>query len=105
AGCLRCHTVDGAPHVGPTFAGLFGSRVPLTTGETVIADEAYLTESMMDPERKIHMGFAPVMPSYRGVLLAPDLAAIVAYLRALADRSPAHPVAPPPQGPLGVHAP
>ncbi len=24
-GCLRCHTVDGAPHIGPTWAGAFGT--------------------------------------------------------------------------------
>ena len=48
-GCLRCHTLDGTPHLGPTWAGLYGSRVPLDDGGQVVADEAYLTESMMDP--------------------------------------------------------
>ena len=28
AGCLRCHTVDGTPHIGPTWAGLYGGRGP-----------------------------------------------------------------------------
>jgi len=71
-GCLRCHTVDGAPHIGPTFAGMFGSQVRLATGQRVVADAAYVTESMMDPEVKIHAGFLPVMPSYRGILQAGD---------------------------------
>ena len=48
-GCLRCHTADGAPHIGSTWARLFGSEVPLADGRTVIADEAYLTRSMMIP--------------------------------------------------------
>ena len=30
-GCLRCHTLDGTPHLGPTWAGLYGARVPLST--------------------------------------------------------------------------
>ena len=33
-GCLRCHTLDGQPHIGPTWAGLYGSQVPLQGGET-----------------------------------------------------------------------
>ena len=85
-GCLRCHTVDGTPHLGPTWKGLYGRRVHLTTGQTVIADEAYLTESMMDPMTKLVAGYQPVMPSYLGRLSGPDAAAIVEYIRAL--RSP-----------------
>ena len=88
-GCLRCHTVDGTPHVGPTWAGLYRSIVPLEGGGQVIADEAYLTESMMAPAVKIHRGFAPTMPSYAGLLAAGDAAAIVEYIRALANRAPA----------------
>ena len=69
-GCLRCHTLDGTPHIGPTWAGLYGSLVPLDGGATVIADEAYLTESMMDPLAKIHRGFPPVMPTLPGAARA-----------------------------------
>jgi cytochrome c oxidase subunit II len=84
-GCLRCHTTDGAPHIGPTFARLFGSEVTLQTTETIIADEAYLTESIMDPGARITLGFPPVMPSYQGLLSAGETAAIVEYIRSLRD--------------------
>jgi cytochrome c oxidase subunit 2 len=96
-GCLRCHTVDGAPHLGPTWAGLYGSDVPLADGSHVRADPAYLTESMMDPERRIRRGFAPIMPTYRGLLQGGDVAAIVEYIKSI----PAHPrlESPPPNGP------
>jgi cytochrome c oxidase subunit 2 len=82
-GCLRCHTVDGTFHLGPTWRGLYGSRVPLVGGEVVIADDAYLTESMMDPLVKIHAGYAPIMPTFQGQLTAPETAAIVEYIRSL----------------------
>jgi cytochrome c oxidase subunit 2 len=82
-GCLRCHTVDGTPHLGPTWLGLYASRVPLTDGTFVTADEAYLTESMMDPNAKLVTGFVPTMPSYFGQLTAPETAAIVEYIRSL----------------------
>jgi cytochrome c oxidase subunit 2 len=87
AGCLRCHTVDGTPHIGPTWAGLFGARIQLEGGTDVIADEAYLTSSMMDPAAQLHLGFPAVMPSYQGLLTAPQVGALVEYIRTLRDVS------------------
>jgi cytochrome c oxidase subunit 2 len=107
-GCLRCHTLDGTPHIGPTWAGLYGAEVPLEGGGTVVADEAYLTESIMDPKVKIHRGYPAVMPSYLGRLQAPDTAAIVELIKSLkgavaGPRSPlpAAPLPPLPGPPLG----
>jgi len=101
-GCLRCHTVDGTSHLGPTFAGLYGSTIPLADSTVVVADEAYLTESMMDPERKLHAGFPPIMPTYRGLLAGPEIAAIVEFIRSLPARPPGSPlpVAPLPPAPI-----
>lgn len=82
-GCLRCHTVDGTPHLGPTWRGLYRSTVRLADGTHVTADDAYLTESMMDPGVKLVAACAPVMPSYLGLLSGPDAAAIVEYIRSL----------------------
>jgi cytochrome c oxidase subunit 2 len=87
-GCLRCHSIDGTPFIGPTWTGLFGSRVPLTTGTTVLADEAYLTESMMDPMAKIVAGFTPVMPSYQGRMDPAQTAAIVEFMKTLKFSGP-----------------
>jgi cytochrome c oxidase subunit 2 len=85
-GCFKCHSVDGSAHIGPTWLDLYQRRERLASGETVVADEAYLTESMMEPMAKIVAGFQPVMPSFQGQLTAPEAAAIVEYIRAL--RSP-----------------
>ncbi|MGE0871873.1 MAG: c-type cytochrome [Kofleriaceae bacterium] len=85
-GCLRCHTVDGTPHLGPSWARLYGSTIVLQSGERIRVDEAYLTESMMDPLARVHAGFAPIMPTYRGLLAGGDIAALVEYIRSLADR-------------------
>jgi cytochrome c oxidase subunit II len=82
-GCMRCHTADGTPHIGPTWAGLYMATVPLEGGGTVIADDAYLTESMMDPMAKLHRGYQPVMPSFLGRLRPADVAAILEYIRSL----------------------
>lgn len=83
SGCLRCHTLDGSPHLGPTWAGLYRAMVPLADGTEVVADEAYLTESIMDPTAKMHRGYPPLMPSYLGKLGAGDVAAIVELIKSL----------------------
>ena len=44
--------VDGTPHIGPTLLDLYHRNETLENGQTVVADEAYLTESMMDPRGK-----------------------------------------------------
>jgi len=82
-GCFRCHTVDGTPHLGPSWKDLYGSTIPLAGGGTVLADDAYLTESMMDPEAKLHAGYPALMPTFLGRLSGPEAAAIVEYIRSL----------------------
>ena len=64
-GCLACHSIDGTELTGPTWRGLFGSEAELADGSTVAADEAYLTESILDPGAKVVLGFLPgIMPQY-----------------------------------------
>ncbi len=87
-GCLRCHTIDGTPFIGPTWAGLYDSKVPLEGGGEIVADEAYITESMMDPGFRIHRGFPPVMPSYVGRIRPPETAAIIELIKSLRDVRP-----------------
>ncbi|MEO6950834.1 MAG: cytochrome c oxidase subunit II [Polyangia bacterium] len=97
-GCLRCHTLDGTPHIGPTWAGVYGTQVPLADGTHVLADGEYLTESMMDPMVHIRAGFQPVMPSYLGRLQPAETAAIVELIKSLRDvQAPSPGVVPPSQ--------
>jgi cytochrome c oxidase subunit 2 len=87
-GCLRCHTLDGTPHLGPTWAGLYGREVEIDGGGRVVADAAYLTESMMDPAVKIVRGYSNLMPSYLGKLGAGEVAALVELIKSLRDVQP-----------------
>ena len=82
-GCLKCHSLTGEPHIGPTWLDLYHRRETLETGETIVADEGYLTDSMIDPRAKIVKGFKPVMPTYRGKLTAPEAAALVEFIKSL----------------------
>lgn len=80
-GCTACHSTDGTQRAGPTFKGLYGSKRPLTNGMTVVADDAYLIESIEKPDAKVVKGFEPVMPPLP--LTPADERAIVAYLKTL----------------------
>jgi cytochrome c oxidase subunit II len=81
-GCAACHSVNGAQGIGPTWFGLFGHEVLFTDGTTVIADEAYLAESIHDPQAKIVDGFeTQLMPSYG--FTDEQIADIVAYIKTL----------------------
>ena len=87
-GCLRCHSVNDAvygteQHIGPTWVDLYQRPTKLDNGTEIIADEAYLTESMMDPNAKIVAGYTAVMPSYQGKLSGPETAAVVEYIKSL----------------------
>ena len=83
-GCLGCHAVDGVAKVGPSFKGLFGSRVTVVSAgkeRTVAADEAYIRTSVLDPNADVAKGFGAVMPKI--AVTDDEMKAIIAYLETL----------------------
>ena len=82
-GCFGCHTVDGSRHIGPTWRDLYGKVERLEGGKTVQVDEAYLTRSMMDPRAEVVAGYQAVMPTFQGRVPAPEVAAIVEFIKSL----------------------
>ena len=82
-GCLKCHSVDGSRHIGPTWVDLYLREERLKDGKSVLADEAYLTKSMMDPAADIVAGFQNVMPTFQGKITPPEVAAVVEYIKSL----------------------
>jgi cytochrome c oxidase subunit 2 len=83
SGCLGCHALEGKVKVGPNFEKVFGRKVLLADGTSVIADEEYLRESILDPKAKVVKGYPAVMPTFKGTLSPDDLTAVIAYLRSL----------------------
>lgn len=82
-GCNACHSLDGSKVVGPSFKGIFGHSVELQDGSTVDVDENYIRQSILEPQAQIVKGFAPVMPSFKGILSDEDVTALVAYIKTL----------------------
>jgi cytochrome c oxidase subunit II len=81
-GCGTCHRADGSGQ-GPALQGLFGKAVTLATGETIVADEAYLRESILHPQAKIVVGYQPVMPTFQGLVSEEDVMRLIAYVKSL----------------------
>ena len=81
--CLACHSVDGSQMVGPTWKGLYGHEVELEDGSTVVADEAYLRESITDPLVKMVKGYPPSMPPFGATLTEEQMADIIEYIKSL----------------------
>lgn len=84
-GCLACHTIDGTTSTGSTWKGVAGSTRPLVSGEQVVADHAYLFNSIVDPPSQVVSGFEAVMPTtYSEQLSEQDINDLVEYIKSLA---------------------
>jgi cytochrome c oxidase subunit 2 len=89
-GCGGCHQTGLAAGGGtvraPSLNGLYLSPVPLADGSTVIADDRYLHDAIVHPADQVVASYAPVMPSFAGVIGEEDLMKIIAYIKSLPPR-------------------
>ncbi len=85
-GCISCHSIDGTPSVGPTFKGMFGKKeTVINTGKerSVVVDEAFIRQTLLNPELDRVKGYPPIMPSQQGQLTNKEIDRIVAYIKNL----------------------
>ncbi|HYZ86336.1 MAG TPA: cytochrome c oxidase subunit II [Bryobacteraceae bacterium] len=85
-GCSSCHVLDG-PGRCPNLRNVYGSRVQLQGGQTVVADDAYIRESILNPSAKIVAGYQNIMTSYQGQLNEQNILQLIAYIRSLSSAS------------------
>jgi cytochrome c oxidase subunit 2 len=86
-GCLSCHSLDGSRLVGPTWQGLFGSETTFQDGATAVADEAYLRNSILNPNAQVVQGYpANVMPQDYGERLTEEqINGLIEYIKSLSE--------------------
>jgi cytochrome c oxidase subunit 2 len=84
-GCYTCHRSD-APGRGPVLEGLYGSTVLLQTGQKIIADDAYIRESILSPSAKVVAGFRTRMPTFQGQVTEEQLLQLIAYIKSLGPK-------------------
>jgi cytochrome c oxidase subunit 2 len=85
-GCASCHGDNGQGGRGPALTGLLGKPVQLDNGSTGTADEAYIRESILNPQAKIVAGYGPIMPTFAGQLSEEQLLQLVSFVKSLSPQ-------------------
>ena len=80
--CKTCHSIDGSAGVGPSWLGIWNQPQQHVDGSSIVADSAYIHQSIVAPQAHIVAGFANGnMPSYEGQLDDVQIEGITAYIR------------------------
>ena len=75
--------MDGSRLVGPSWKGLYESNREFTDGSSVVGDDNYIRESIVNPKAKIVAGYADQMPTYAGQLSDEQINALIEYIKTL----------------------
>jgi cytochrome c oxidase subunit II len=88
-GCSTCHLLDQQGR-GPNLRGLYNKPVYLRDGRIVIADDAYIRESILDPNAKIVASFEPdIMPVFKDQISEEGIIQLIAFIKSLTPNTPA----------------
>jgi len=82
--CSTCHT-DASQGRGPSLKGTYGHQVALQGGQTATMDDAYIRESILEPQAKVVAGYQPIMPTFQGLVTEEQLLQLIAYVKSLGD--------------------
>jgi len=80
--CDNCHGKEDNLHA-PSLYGIYGKRRVFADGTSLIADNEYLRESIVQPYNHITAGYGQTMPAYQNQLSEVDLINLVAYIKSL----------------------
>jgi len=83
-GCSGCHGANATVRA-PGLEGLFGKPVPLKDGRSMIADERFIRDSILLPNRDVPAGYEATMPSFRGQIDEEELLEIVEYIKSIGN--------------------
>jgi cytochrome c oxidase subunit 2 len=88
-GCVTCHVTDNQGRC-PSLQNVFGHPVELEDGRTVLADEGYVRESILNPNAKIVKGYKrDIMPVFQGQISEEGLLQLIVYVKSLSTNTPA----------------
>lgn len=82
-GCQGCHSIDGSAGQGPTWLGLYNSRVTLEGGQVVTVDDAYLFKSIKEPAAQVVRSYSAMNPAITANLTDEQIDALIAYIKTL----------------------
>ncbi len=89
-GCAGCHGeggVGGSPETtgvaAPALSGLYGRSVKLQTGATVTADDKFIRDCILTPDKTPVAGYPQIMPSFSGQISEEKVLRLIAYIKSL----------------------
>jgi cytochrome c oxidase subunit 2 len=80
--CSTCHKPDRTGR-GPSLVGIAGQTIALGDGRSVVADDTYLRESILNSQAKVVQGYQPIMPVFQGLMTEEQVLQLVAYVKSL----------------------
>jgi cytochrome c oxidase subunit 2 len=80
--CSTCHKPDRTGR-GPSLVGVAGQTIALGDGRSVVADDTYLRESILNSQTKVVQGYQPIMPVFQGLMTEEQVLQLVAYIKSL----------------------
>jgi cytochrome c oxidase subunit II len=81
-GCITCHSGESGSR-GPDLKGIYGTPQKLVDGRSVVVNDDYIRESVLNPQAKLVAGYGPIMPTFSGQISEEGLMQIVAYVKSL----------------------
>lgn len=89
-GCASCHLLDEQGDC-PVLRNVYANPVQLDDGRGVMADDAYIRESILNPNAKIVANYKrDVMPAFQGQVSEEGLMQLIAYIKSLSKRPQAN---------------
>lgn len=81
-GCSGCHSPLSTVR-SPLLTGIYRHPVALSDGTTVVADDQYLHDSILLPNKQITAGYEPKMPTFQGQISEEEIMQLIAYIKSL----------------------
>jgi cytochrome c oxidase subunit 2 len=81
-GCSGCHSPNAVVRA-PLLDGIYKNPIALSDKTVVLADDQYLHDSILLPNKQITAGYESVMPTYQGQLSEEEVMQLIAYIKAL----------------------
>lgn len=80
--CASCHSIDGKKGTGPSWKDLYMKPSHALTDGTILADDAYIIESIRNPGAKLAAGFGNAMPAFNESQLSNrDVRALIEFMK------------------------
>jgi cytochrome c oxidase subunit 2 len=80
-GCVNCHLTNGEGRC-PNLVGVFG-RPQKTNVGVVVADAAYVRESILNPSAKVVEGYPNIMPTFQGLVSEEGVQQLIEYVKSI----------------------